>query len=77
MEETNCIMVKDGTICTHLDEGLGASTALSNLPEQCAFNYKYMLKLETIMDKIDLTMYPQPCIFYGENLRGAIVGMKY
>ncbi len=75
-EETNRVMFKDGAICTHKDEGLGASVQVDGLPEEGAFNFKYLAKLEGLADKIDLTLYPTPCIFYGHNLRGAIIGMR-
>lgn len=76
VDETNRIIIKDGTLCTHYEEGLGASVEIDGLPEEGAFNYRHLLKLENIIEKIDLNMYPLACVFYGHNLRGAIVGMK-
>ncbi|MBL4904263.1 MAG: hypothetical protein JKY62_16695 [Desulfocapsa sp.] len=75
-EETSMVMFINGAICTHKDEGLGASAEVDGLPEEGAFNHKYLSKLEGLAEKIDLTLYPTPCIFYGDKLRGAIVGMK-
>jgi len=75
-EETNRILFKDGMVKTHHDDNIGASQELDGLPEAGAFNYLYLLKLEKIMEKVDFTMYPQPCLFFGGKIRGAIIGMK-
>ena len=74
-EETNRVMFMNDTICTHADEGLGASVDFKGLPEG-AFNFKYLLKLNGLADAIDFSLYPRPCVFYGSDLRGAIIGMK-
>ena len=76
VEETNRLLFKDNLICTHTDEGVGASVALDGLQDYGAFNFKWLGKLEGLAEKIDFTLYPRPCVFYGHNLRGAIVGMK-
>lgn len=76
VEETNRLLMHDGAIHTHMDEGLGASVQMDGLPASAAFNFKQLLKLEKIIEKVDFEMHPLPCVFYGHNLRGAIVGMK-
>lgn len=62
-------------ITTSLEEGVGASYALKGLPN-ASFNLSQLMLLDGIMETIDFTMYPKPCIFYKGNLRGAIVGMR-
>lgn len=75
VEESNRVMFFEGSICTHKDEGVGASFDIEGLPDEGAFNFKYLLNLEGLAEKIDFFMYPKPCVFYGDNLRGAIIGM--
>jgi DNA polymerase III sliding clamp (beta) subunit (PCNA family) len=58
------------------DDGLGASVDLAGLPEQGIYNIKQLQLLEAIAETIDLSQYPAPCLFYGDRVRGAIVGMR-
>jgi hypothetical protein len=44
-------------------------------PTYGIFNMKQLLLLKTIANTIDFTGYPAPCIFYGDMVRGAIMGM--
>lgn len=57
-------------------EGLGASCDLDGLPEQGIFHVKQLQLLEGVVQKVDLTQYPAPCLFYGDKLRGAVMGMR-
>lgn len=63
-------------IATALADGLGASVDLAGLPEQGVYNIKQLQLLEDIAETIDLSQYPAPCLFYGDRVRGAIVGMR-
>lgn len=40
------------------------------------YNIQTLMLLEKIAQTVDLTAYPQPCLFFGDNLRGAIIGMR-
>lgn len=57
-------------------DGLGASVDLAGLPEQGIYHIKQLQLLEAIAETIDLSQYPAPCLFYGDRIRGAIVGMR-
>lgn len=57
-------------------DGLGASVDLAGLPEQGIYHIKQLQLLESIAETIDLSQYPAPCLFYGDRVRGAIVGMR-
>ncbi len=54
----------------------GASIEVPGLPETGCFNGKQMLKLNGVITTIDFLQYPAPCLFFGDNIRGAIVGMR-
>lgn len=71
------VFFEDGLIKTHLhDEDNGASYEVSGLPEFAAFNLEMLQVLESTVERVDWTMYPKPCIFYGKELRGAIIGIR-
>src|SRR5690606_10768291 len=57
-------------------EGLGASVDLVGLPEQGIYNIRQLQLLEAVAETIDLSQYPAPCLFYGDRVRGATVGMR-
>jgi DNA polymerase III sliding clamp (beta) subunit (PCNA family) len=67
----------DGRVHTHLDEGEGASVDLESVAglEGC-YNHKHLASLDGVAHKIDLTTYPAPCMFFGDKIRGAIVGLR-
>lgn len=65
---------EDGMSTSH-EPGVGASVAIKGLPEGC-FHYKQLEKLNGVATKIDFSLYPKPCPFYGDRLRGVIVGMR-
>lgn len=76
VDEVGRIILSDGNLCTTQEDGAGALVALSGLPEYAVFNVNHLLKLKQIATVIDFSLYPSPCLFYGDNLRGAIIGMK-
>jgi hypothetical protein len=70
------VYLKDSALRTSLDEDEGSVYELPGLPFEGCYNMQMLGLLEDVVTSIDMTLYPDPCIFYGENLRGAIVGMS-
>jgi DNA polymerase III sliding clamp (beta) subunit (PCNA family) len=67
----------EGAISTHISEDEGATVELESLSGLSGcYNQKHLLLLEGVADKIDFSTYPQPCIFFGDKIRGAIIGMR-
>ena len=67
----------DGKLQTSLTEDSeGASFELPTVTFQGCYNYKHLLTVLEVAKKIDFTQYPAPCLFYGDNIRGAIIGMR-
>jgi hypothetical protein len=66
----------DGSIATSESEGQGASVQLDPFGALGCFNIHQFLLLQGVATQIDLTRYPSPCIFYGDRIRGALVGMR-
>ena len=54
----------------------GATIHVENLPAEGSFNLKYLRQLEKVANSIDFSAYPNPCLFFGDNLRGAIIGLR-
>ena len=73
----NGVYFKDGGLAT-AGEGSqeGATIQIDGLPDGPVFNIKALRMLEDVVEKIDFTLYPRPCIFFGKNIRGAIMGMQ-
>lgn len=70
------VFFREGHVCTHEVEGEGASYDVPGLTTAGVYNVEMLSLLQGIAKTIDLTAYPKPCLFTGERLRGAIVGMK-
>jgi DNA polymerase III sliding clamp (beta) subunit (PCNA family) len=62
-------------IATSPEEQTGSTVEIDASPTYGIFNMKQLLLLKTIANTIDFTGYPAPCIFYGDMVRGAIMGM--
>lgn len=61
---------------THIDEGEGASFDMVGFPFEGVYQIEMLKLLKDVAQKIDFSTYPNPCLFYGDRLRGAIVGMR-
>jgi DNA polymerase III sliding clamp (beta) subunit (PCNA family) len=70
------IYIQDGVMRTTLTEGEGASFEIPDFPYEGVYQLRILNLLKGVATSIDFTLYPKPCIFYGERLRGAIIGMK-
>jgi hypothetical protein len=75
------VFIKGGVLSTiafgdgqPIDEG--AYFELPNFPFDGIYQIQMLMLLRGVALQADLSMYPSPCIFYGDLLRGAIIGMK-
>jgi len=69
------IYFSDNCIKTHSSEAEGASFELENFEHKGIYQIEMLKLLTNVVDRIDFNAYPEPCIFYGDRLRGAIIGM--
>lgn len=66
----------DGTISTSRNDEQGAHLQLTKCKGMRGrYSADQLLKLKEIATGIDWSSYPKPCIFYGDNLRGLIIGL--
>jgi DNA polymerase III sliding clamp (beta) subunit (PCNA family) len=76
VDKAGVILFEDEGITTHTDETEGASYGVQGLKADGKYNIAMLEILEGSAVTIDWSLYPKPALFCGENLRGAIVGMK-
>ena len=77
VDDLGRIYFHNGSAATSLAEGEGASVEVPDLPaEGGCFHFKQLSLLAKNVKTIDFSSYPRPCLFYGDNLRGAIIGFK-
>ena len=64
-------------VSTHPNPDLGANIELA-LPQGIAgvYHVDHLLLLEGVADTIDFSRHPQPALFFGKGLRGALIGMR-
>ncbi len=76
--EINGVYFKKNTIsATVLHGETSASYNIDNFNFEGAYNYDVLMSLKKCnVQTIDFSTYPEPCIFYGDNFRGAIIGLK-
>lgn len=74
-DDHNSVIFKPGLMTTSHIEGVGASVELNDFPYEGVFNLNSLMLIEKVAAKIDLSLWPKPCMFFGGTLRGAISGM--
>lgn len=63
-------------IATSLEESEGASYTIPEFGYEGIYRLEILQLLKGRATSIDFTTYPEPCIFYGNKLRGALMGMR-
>lgn len=69
------VYIKDGVMRTHEEQDIGASYEIEDLPINGLYQVKMLNLLKGVATAADFTRYPEPTLFFGERLRGAIIGM--
>jgi len=70
------VYIHDGKMSTTLVEGEGASYDIPDFPYEGVYQLHILNLLRGTADSIDFSSYPKPCLFFGDRLRGAIIGMR-
>jgi DNA polymerase III sliding clamp (beta) subunit (PCNA family) len=74
--ESRCICLRDGTVSTSEHVNAGASVKVPGLHSRGLFSLDQLRLLDGMATHADLAQSEhQPCAFYGEGVRGVIVGM--
>lgn len=62
------------TVAGNVEEG--ASYSVPGVPAGGIYNIEMLRLLEGTATSIDLSRYPEPCPFFGDKVRGLVVGMR-
>ena len=63
-------------LATSIEKNEGAAVEVIGLPFQGCFQLKQLLSLKGVATQFDFQLYPKPCTFFGDDVRGAIVGIR-
>lgn len=72
----NRLYLRPGIVATSPHEGDGALVEIDGLADEGVHFLGMMAKLSGVATSIDLSLWPSPCLFFGDMLRGAIIGMR-
>jgi DNA polymerase III sliding clamp (beta) subunit (PCNA family) len=70
------VFFEPGKMLTHPGADEGASFALEDFDVDGVYNIEILRLLDGVASRIDWSLYPKPCLFEGERLRGALIGMR-
>lgn len=76
LDKSGRVLFREGKVCTHNNDNEGASYELDDFNWPGVYRLDMLSTLCTTAKSIDWTLYPSPCLFFGDNIRGAIVGMR-
>lgn len=68
------IYFKDGVVSTSQHEEDGAEVQLAGIAPGPVFNLTQLRLVLGVASAIDFSLYPRPCIFTGDRMRGAVIG---
>lgn len=70
------VHMREGKLSTHTLDTEGASFDVPELTTEGCYALEMLRLLEGVANSIDWTAYPKPCMFFGDNLRGALIGLR-
>ena len=70
------IYIVNGMLKTHLEDFTGGVYEFDNLDFEGCYNIEMLGLLKDVVTTADFSKYPEPCLFFGDRLRGAIVGIR-
>lgn len=78
LDATGRVVLEPGVVRSmNASDECGAIYELPWIMNKGHFHVEMLLKLKTVAKQIDLSCYPNPCPWYGENVRGAIMGLRW
>jgi len=70
------VYMQNGTLRTHLEDFTGGAYEVDGLDFEGCYNLSIFGLLKDVATTADFTLYPSPCLFFGDKVRGAIIGMR-
>lgn len=76
VDKTGKVFLRGGYLATAANPDEGAEFYVPGMKDEGIFNIEMLQILKGVVTTIDLSLYPKPCPFMGDRLRGVIVGMR-
>ena len=70
------IYITNGLLRTHLEEFTGGAYELEEIDFEGCYNLAIFSLLSNVVTSADFSTYPEPALFFGDQIRGAIIGMR-
>lgn len=70
------VFFQNGMLLTHEGSDEGASYAMDDFAYDGVYNIEILRLLDGTATRVDFSAYPRPCMFFGDRLRGALIGMR-
>lgn len=74
VDKSGRVIFKPNEVATHDAEEEGGHVELPGSVMQGIYSLEMIMLLKGLAKQADFSAYPKPCLFYGDRLRGAIVG---
>lgn len=74
LDKIGNVYFEKNNLCSHYEDVVGAKYALHEFPYKGVYALEMLELLQGIAYTIDWSLYPKPCPFFGNMLRGAIIG---
>jgi hypothetical protein len=74
-DDAGRVFFEEGIMRTHPGDGQGASFEIGDLSLGGCYQAKLLKLIEPVVRAIDFSTYPQPCMFFGDSIRGAMSTM--
>lgn len=75
-DELGQLFLSAGKMTTAMSSKQGASVELPDLVDIGVYHVEQLKLLKGLATTADLAKYPRPCLWFGEKIRGAIVGIR-
>jgi DNA polymerase III sliding clamp (beta) subunit (PCNA family) len=75
-DELGRVYYSDGVLRTQQEGDIGASYDIEGFNSTGCFQIAMLLLLKGVATHVDFDLYPKPCLFFGDRLRGAIMGLQ-
>lgn len=76
VDADNRIYFRNGAVYTSVRDDLGANFEVEGLHDEGIYNINMLSLLKGVAERVDFSLYPAPLLFYGNRLRGAIIGQR-
>lgn len=75
-DKTGRVYIENGTVRTHADETEGASYNMQTDMVHGIYALEMLMLLKDNVETADMSLYPNPCTFFGHNFRGVLIGQR-